>query len=345
MDRDRYLDSVTAAEEIMRQQESKDPALAAKQARLFERLRRPAPTEDHWRVTNRVTGDHMDTAMPHTQVESVDLQGDQSLRLLSWSGRVGRVNYFVTMFVSCTLGAVAGAVGEPGARGLLFWPSIGVLLLCAYISGAVVIKRCHDLGKSGWWSALAFVPIVNLGLGIYLLFWRGQDTANRFGRPPAVSPPIDTAETPRGDVSAQVNYLPEPPVAPPKERPRLIAGIQVADEHWERAYTELHSPARNLGVWARAFATAEGEQAAAEACYLRWRAEEFHLDATRLPEREHRDAMQVIAVRNAERLKDESASEDEGSARAPLESEFVPLLVAFAVLIFCVWAANSLSTQ
>jgi len=38
-DRERYLESVAAAEEVMRQSEAKSPVLAAKQARLLGKLK------------------------------------------------------------------------------------------------------------------------------------------------------------------------------------------------------------------------------------------------------------------------------------------------------------------
>ncbi|MBO5699072.1 MAG: DUF805 domain-containing protein [Bacteroidaceae bacterium] len=45
---------------------------------------------------------------------------------------------------------------------------------------AVGVRRLHDIGKSGWFVLLAFVPIVNLYL-IYLFICEGQPNANQYG--------------------------------------------------------------------------------------------------------------------------------------------------------------------
>lgn len=42
-----------------------------------------------------------------------------------------------------------------------------------YIGFVAVIRRLHDLGRSGWWSLLMFVPLVNFVSLIYLLFAKG----------------------------------------------------------------------------------------------------------------------------------------------------------------------------
>ncbi|MEU9232434.1 DUF805 domain-containing protein [Streptomyces subrutilus] len=49
---------------------------------------------------------------------------------------------------------------------------------------AVVIRRLHDLGKSGWWYFISFVPFVG---GIWLLVLTataGQQAPNEYGPDP-----------------------------------------------------------------------------------------------------------------------------------------------------------------
>lgn len=53
---------------------------------------------------------------------------------------------------------------------ILFW---GMICLST--------KRLHDLNKSGWLVLLGFIPIVNLGLLVYLLFFPGTKGPNKFG--------------------------------------------------------------------------------------------------------------------------------------------------------------------
>lgn len=47
------------------------------------------------------------------------------------------------------------------------------------------------------------------------------------------------------------------------------------EEYWSTALTEFDSPARRPGLWARAFAEAQGNEAVAKANYLRYRASEL----------------------------------------------------------------------
>jgi uncharacterized membrane protein YhaH (DUF805 family) len=58
-----------------------------------------------------------------------------------------------------------------------------------YLGFAVTVRRCHDLGRSGWLTLLGFVPLVNLAFGLYLLFAKGQSGSNAYG------PALDTAST------------------------------------------------------------------------------------------------------------------------------------------------------
>ena len=51
---------------------------------------------------------------------------------------------------------------------LLYW------LPGVYIAFIAVVRRFHDMGKSGWWSLLMLVPLVNFVTLIVLLFSSGQ---------------------------------------------------------------------------------------------------------------------------------------------------------------------------
>lgn len=48
--------------------------------------------------------------------------------------------------------------------------------------------------------------------------------------------------------------------------------IPPAEEHWATALAELEGPSRRPGIWARSFAEAQGNEAAAKVFYLRARA-------------------------------------------------------------------------
>jgi uncharacterized membrane protein YhaH (DUF805 family) len=57
---------------------------------------------------------------------------------------------------------------------------------------AIVVRRLHDLDRSGWWFLLIFIPLVGI---IILIVWfcsKGTDGPNRFGpdRLAGMAPPI-----------------------------------------------------------------------------------------------------------------------------------------------------------
>ena len=52
----------------------------------------------------------------------------------------------------------------------------------------LIIRRLHDLNRPAWWCIGVFVPLVNLVLGIYLLFFKGTDGPNDYGPDPLEVP-------------------------------------------------------------------------------------------------------------------------------------------------------------
>ncbi len=62
---------------------------------------------------------------------------------------------------------------------------------CLYISFcgflitlSAAIRRLHDLDHTGWLCLLAFIPIIDLCLVIYLIFKKGTEGDNRYGSSP-----------------------------------------------------------------------------------------------------------------------------------------------------------------
>jgi uncharacterized membrane protein YhaH (DUF805 family) len=46
---------------------------------------------------------------------------------------------------------------------------------------AVMVRRLHDIDRSGWWWLIAFIPLVGAILLIVWLCTRGTPGPNRFG--------------------------------------------------------------------------------------------------------------------------------------------------------------------
>ncbi len=66
-----------------------------------------------------------------------------------------------------------------------FGPASGLFSLATLIPGiSVSVRRLHDMGRSGWFLLLAFIPLIGW---IVLIYWCCQPTAsgsNRFGDGP-----------------------------------------------------------------------------------------------------------------------------------------------------------------
>lgn len=72
--------------------------------------------------------------------------------------------YFVLFYIIALIVAVVIDSVLFGAPAFLYFAvSLGLLLP----NLAVSIRRLHDMGKSGWWLLIAFVPIVGLIVLIY----------------------------------------------------------------------------------------------------------------------------------------------------------------------------------
>jgi uncharacterized membrane protein YhaH (DUF805 family) len=120
-------------------------------------------------------------------------RGRRLLRLLlSPNGRLGRNSYLVWQFGALAVLSIV-VVGSDGDldRIRTLWPQI---VLFVWISVALGAKRCHDLGRSGWFMAAFMVPVVGWAWGFYTLALRaGEAGPNRYGAPPE---PADTQPAP-----------------------------------------------------------------------------------------------------------------------------------------------------
>lgn len=121
-------------------------------------------------------------------------------KIISFSGRIGRMRYlaysigatFLLMLVTMPLIGLSAFSGAAmgGEAGMSMMTMVG---MAVYYIGTIVIsvmyakRRLNDLNRSGWWFLLFIVPIVNLLLAIYLIFFPGTDGSNDWGPAPAAN--------------------------------------------------------------------------------------------------------------------------------------------------------------
>lgn len=125
--------------------------------------------------------------------------------LFSFGGRIGRGKFWLGVLIQVLIGIAAAVaimflvdwtkVVELGADGQPVLDAAGnvkvdflspaltpayivygiVTLLILWISLAIIVKRCHDRGKSGWW-ALMFLPSLLASLYTYYLMYTALKT-------------------------------------------------------------------------------------------------------------------------------------------------------------------------
>lgn len=114
-------------------------------------------------------------------------------RYTDFQGRSRRAEYwwpmlffflvYLALIAVITVASALGSLGEiiamiGGLAYLVF--ALGVLIP----SIAVMVRRLHDLDKSGWWYFIALVPLIG---GLLLLYWfcqPGTNGTNTYGDDP-----------------------------------------------------------------------------------------------------------------------------------------------------------------
>ena len=105
-------------------------------------------------------------------------------------GRLNRKPFLLRGLVlgilSLILSSVMGGLAETSSTvlhlvSLLMRP---LILVCVAGSLTLIIRRWHDLGKSGWFTLLLLIPLLNFLVMLYLWFVRGTAGPNAYGEDP-----------------------------------------------------------------------------------------------------------------------------------------------------------------
>lgn len=90
--------------------------------------------------------------------------------MFSFEGRIRRVEYGITILLYAVFSVFWTLIKIPFLQSILFI----LLLWFLWAQGA---KRCHDIGKSGWWQIVPF-------FGLWMLFKDGDVGFNEYGEDP-----------------------------------------------------------------------------------------------------------------------------------------------------------------
>jgi uncharacterized membrane protein YhaH (DUF805 family) len=115
-------------------------------------------------------------------------------KIFSFYGRIGRLRYLAygisaqLILMLIFLPLIGGLTALSSTSGEMSILSI-IVMVFFYIALFVLTimfakRRLNDLNRSGWWSVLFFVPLLNLLITIYVIFWPGTLGTNEFGPAP-----------------------------------------------------------------------------------------------------------------------------------------------------------------
>lgn len=98
-------------------------------------------------------------------------------KYVMFTGRAARPEYWYWVLFSVIASLAVGIIDHAASFGLLRI----IFILVTFLPGlAVLIRRLHDVDRSGWWWLIALVPVVGVILLIVWLCTPGTPGPNRF---------------------------------------------------------------------------------------------------------------------------------------------------------------------
>jgi uncharacterized membrane protein YhaH (DUF805 family) len=118
--------------------------------------------------------------------------------IFSLQGRIGRLRYLaysigamvlvamVGGIISAIIGFALGSFGSSDGTGVAVFGAIGLFVYLPIFALSFIFakRRLNDLNRTGWLSLLTLIPLVNLLLASYLIFFPGTVGSNDYGPMP-----------------------------------------------------------------------------------------------------------------------------------------------------------------
>ena len=150
---------------------------------LRQEAERAFPHSDYSRKEEFARGGTGPKYEPDKDLQSMFLRYDNRLnrkryifRSFALGAAVSIITKLITMIAVSTHSSAIASLGTI------------ISIAAAIPSFMLIIRRLHDLNRPTWWCIGVFVPLVNLVLGIYLLFFKGTDGPNDYGPDPLEVP-------------------------------------------------------------------------------------------------------------------------------------------------------------
>jgi uncharacterized membrane protein YhaH (DUF805 family) len=105
-----------------------------------------------------------------------------------FNGRARRKEYWMFVLFNLSFSTIALYLDnflEITIDDYAYGPLYGLYVLVLLIPGlAVLVRRLHDIGKSGWMLLVAFIPFIGPFWFLILLVTEGNAVENQFGQDP-----------------------------------------------------------------------------------------------------------------------------------------------------------------
>jgi len=121
-------------------------------------------------------------------------------QFFSTKGRIGRLRYlaysvgayFLTYIPMAAIMGIAYSIGDSGSMNpLLISIPMGIVGIIMFVFFIIITKRrLNDLNRTGWLSLLFIIPLVNIVIWIYTVFFSGTKGNNNYGPMPTKNPPF-----------------------------------------------------------------------------------------------------------------------------------------------------------
>ena len=107
----------------------------------------------------------------------------------TFSGRAPRKEFWMFTLIYLIIAFVAGIIDAAVFGSTPDGDTIGIvgaIVALAHLipSIAVSVRRLHDIGRTGWWVLIAFIPIIGMIVLIVFFCFGSEEGENRFGPNP-----------------------------------------------------------------------------------------------------------------------------------------------------------------
>ncbi len=162
----------------------------------------------------------------------------------SFSGRIPRRTYWLTVFVTLTLTNVLPAAVYQYTDAASFWYSEGFvfaaslyLFACYLLFFSALVRRLHDVGRTGAWALVFFIPLVGQVMALIMGCLSSAEGANRYGPNPDAAPDGNA----RALSLSQAASSPDQTLAALAELERLLEKGLISRDEFDRQKARLLS--------------------------------------------------------------------------------------------------------